>query len=69
MTFLKVKALAKFDLGQGGGLRYPSVVGSEYDLPIGRANQLISIGAAELVAAPKKKPAKKAKAPAKPASK
>ena len=47
---MKVRALQPFDLGQGGGLRYPSVVGQTYDLPERRAEQLVRIGAAELVA-------------------
>lgn len=58
---MKVKALARFDLGKGGGLRYPSVVGKEYDLPESRAEFLVSIGAAELVKAPKKAAKKAAK--------
>jgi hypothetical protein len=45
---MKVRALQPFDLGQGGGLRYPSVVGQTYDLPERRARQLVRIGAAEL---------------------
>ncbi len=51
---MKIKALVKFDLGQGGGLRYPSVIGKEYDLPESRAEFLVGIGAAELIKAPKK---------------
>jgi hypothetical protein len=53
-----VKALAPFDLGKGGGLRHPSVVGKVYDLPDSRARKLIALGAAEL-AEPEKKVAKK----------
>jgi hypothetical protein len=61
---MKVRALQPFDLGQGGGLRYPSVVGQTYDLPERRARQLVRIGAAELaednpVKAAAKKVAKK----------
>jgi hypothetical protein len=56
-----VKALVPFDLGQGGGLRYPSRVGQTYDLPEQRARKLIAIAAAELaeLAEPKKNVAKK----------
>ena len=63
-----VKALVPFDLGQGGGLRYPSRVGQTYDLPEQRARKLIAINAAEL-AEPEKKVAKKKATSKKAASK
>jgi len=55
---MKIISLQPFDLGKGGGLRYPSRVGQVYDLPEGRARKLIGIGAAEM-AEPVKEPAKK----------
>lgn len=62
---IKVKALKPFDLGQGGGLKYPSRIGQVYELPESRARKLVALGAAELVEAPKKVAKKAAKRSAK----
>ena len=66
---MKVKALKPFDLGKGGGLKYPSRVGEVYELPESRARKLVALGAAELVEAPKKAAKKAAKKVSKRAAK